>query len=162
LRVIVLQGPNLNRLGLRKPEIYGTRTLADIQDEMDKKADELGCTLLHFQSNSEGALIDWLQEHQDEVDAIVCNPAGLTNYGLSLRDALAETERELAIIHLSNVHAREEWRRHDVFAEVASVYLAGLGWRGYLVGLDTLHQRYVERTADTEARNPESQEGRIS
>jgi 3-dehydroquinate dehydratase II len=150
LRIIVLQGPNLNRLGLRKPEVYGTRTLAEIQGEMDEKADELGCTLVHFQSNSEGVLIDWLQERQDEVDAIICNPAGLTNYGLSLRDALAEAERDLAITHLSNIHRREEWRRHDVFAEVADVYLAGLGWRVYLFAIDALHQRHAEKSAATE------------
>jgi 3-dehydroquinate dehydratase II len=144
LRILVLQGPNLNRLGLRKPEVYGTRTLAEIQGEMDKKAYKLGCGLEHFQSNSEGTLIDWLQDHQDEADAIICNPAGLTNYGLSLRDALAEAERDLAITHLSNVHAREHWRRHDVFAEVASIYLAGLGWRVYLFAIDALYQRHVE------------------
>lgn len=134
----------MNRLGLRKPEIYGKRTLAEIQGEMDKKADKLGCSIEHFQSNSEGALIDWLQDHQDEADAIICNPAGLTNYGLSLRDALAEAERALAITHLSNVHAREQWRRHDVFAEVANIYLAGLGWRVYLYAIEALHQRHVE------------------
>jgi 3-dehydroquinate dehydratase-2 len=150
LRIAVLQGPNLNRLGLRKPEIYGSRTLAEIQGKMDEKAGELGCTLLHFQSNSEGALIDWLQERQDEVDAIICNPAGLTNYGLSLRDALAETEREIAITHLSNIHRREEWRRHDVFAEVADIYLAGLGWRVYLFAIEALRQRHAERTGTTE------------
>ena len=134
----------MNRLGLRKPEIYGKRTLAEIQGEMDKKADKLGCSIEHFQSNSEGALIDWLQDHQDEADAIICNPAGLTNYGLSLRDALAEAERALAITHLSNVHAREQGRRHDVFAEVANIYLAGLGWRVYLYAIEALHQRHVE------------------
>ena len=78
-------------------------------------------------SPTQRALIDRLQDLQDESDAIICNPAGLTNYGLSLRDALAETERDLAITHLTNIHAREEWRRHDVFAEVADIYLAGLG-----------------------------------
>ena len=156
LRIIVLQGPNLNRLGLRKPEIYGKRTLAEIQDTMDRRAKELGCALEHFQSNSEGALIDWLQERQDEADAIICNPAGLTNYGLSLRDALAEAERDLAIVHLSNIHRREEWRRHDVFAGVADIYLGGLGWRGYLFAIDALHQRYVDRNAATENRGRES------
>ena len=105
MQIVVLQGPNLNRLGLRKPEVYGTRTLADVQAEMDEKAGELGCSLVHFQSNSEGALIDRLQDLQDESDAIICNPAGSLNYGLSLRDALAETERDLAITHLTNIHA---------------------------------------------------------
>jgi 3-dehydroquinate dehydratase-2 len=113
--------------------------------EMDKKAYQLECELEHFQSNSEGTLIDWLQERQEDTDAIICNPAGLTNYGLSLRDALAETGRDLAITHLSNIHAREEWRRHDVFAEVADVYLAGLGWRVYLTAIEALYQRRVDR-----------------
>lgn len=146
MRILVLQGPNLNRLGFRKPEVYGTQTLSGIQEEMDKKAGELGCTLAHFQSNSEGAIIDWLQERQDEADAIICNPAGLTNYGLSLKDALVETEKDLAITHLSNIHAREEWRHHDIFAEAADVYLAGLGWRVYLYAFDILRQRHLERS----------------
>ncbi len=111
---------------------------------MDEKADRMGASLVHFQSNSEGTLIDWLQDNQDEADAIICNPAGLTNYGLSLRDALAEAERDLAITHLSNVHAREQWRRQDIFAEVANIYLAGLGWRVYLFAIDALCQRYAE------------------
>jgi 3-dehydroquinate dehydratase-2 len=151
MRILVLQGPNLNRLGLRKPEIYGTHTLPEIQDAMDRRAKNLGCRLEHFQSNTEGVLIDWLQEHQDSADAIICNPAGLTNYGLSLRDALAETERDVAITHLSNIHRREEWRRHDVFAEVADIYLAGLGWRVYLFALEALHQRHAERGAATKS-----------
>ncbi len=147
MRTLVLQGPNLNRLGLRKPEIYGTRTLSEVQEAMDRRAEELGTSLSHFQANSEGALIDWLQERQDGADAIVCNPAGLTNYGLSLRDALDEAERDLAIVHISNVQAREQWRRHDVFGEIANLYIAGLGWRGYLTALDALHERFTERAA---------------
>lgn len=153
MQILILQGPNLNRLGLRKPEVYGIMSLTDIQDEMDKRAGELGCSLDHFQSNSEGVLIDWLQERQDGADAIICNPAGLTNYGLSLRDALAETEKDLALTHLSNIHAREGWRRHDVFAEVADVYLAGLGWRVYLSAFDVLRQRHLERGFATENLN---------
>ena len=148
--IAVLQGPNLTRLGRRKPEIYGRRTLGEIQDEMDKRAAELGVRLEHFQSNSEGALIDWLQERQDDVDALICNPAGLTNYGLSLRDALTESEKDLAIVHLSNVHAREEWRRHDVFAEVTNLYIVGLGWRGYVIAVEALYERYLERTSPAE------------
>jgi 3-dehydroquinate dehydratase II len=146
MQILVLQGPNLTRLGVRKPEIYGTHTLEQIQEAMDRRAENLGCTLEHFQSNHEGGLIDWLQERQDGCDAIICNPAGLTNYGLSLRDALVETERDLAIVHLSNVHAREQWRRNDVFAEVTNLYIAGLGWRGYVAAVDALHDRYFERT----------------
>jgi 3-dehydroquinate dehydratase II len=152
LRILVLQGPNLTRLGVRRPEIYGRRTLEEIQDAMDRRAEELGCTLEHFQSNTEGVLIDWLQERQDDADAIICNPAGLTNYGLSLRDALEESERDLAIVHLTNVHAREQWRRHDVYAEITNLYIAGLGWRGYVVAVEALHERYAERTADEAGR----------
>lgn len=137
----------MNRLGLRKPEIYGGRALADIQGEMDRRAGELGVELIHFQSNSEGELIDFVQQEQDEVDALICNPAGLTPYGRSLWDALAETESDLAIVHLSNVHAREHWRRHDIFAEIATMYLAGLGWRGYLVALNAIYERHAEASS---------------
>ncbi len=144
MRVAVLQGPNMNRLGLRKPEVYGRRTLADVQTEMDRRAEELGAELLHFQSNSEGELIDFVQQVQDDVDAFICNPAGLTPYGRSLWDALAETESDIAVVHLSNVHAREQWRRHDIFAELAAIYMAGLGWRGYLIALDAIHERHAE------------------
>ena len=150
MQILVLQGPNLTRLGVRKPEIYGTYTLEQIQEAMDRRAEDLGCSLEHFQSNHEGALIDWLQERQDAADAIICNPAGLTNYGLSLRDALVEAERDLAIVHLSNVHAREQWRRNDVFAEITNLYIVGFGWRGYVTAVDALHDRYAERTGATD------------
>lgn len=150
LRILVIQGPNLTRLGVRRPEVYGTYTLEQIQDAMDRRAEDLGCRLEHYQSNTEGVLIDWLQERQDGADAVICNPAGLTNYGLSLRDALVEAEKDLAIVHLTNVHAREQWRRNDVYAEITNLYIAGLGWRGYVVAIDALHDRHVERTG-TEA-----------
>lgn len=138
MKIAVLQGPNLNRLGVRKPEVYGTTTLADIVADLDVLAAEIDVELVHFQSNHEGAMIDWLQSLDGEIDGVVCNPAGLTNYGLSLRDALNECGVPLAIIHLSNVHAREEWRRHDIFAEIATVYFAGAGWRGYRHALQAL------------------------
>lgn len=136
--VLVLQGPNMNRLGKRRPELYGRITLGDVEEALERRAGELGGRISHFQSNHEGGLIDWLYEHSEDSTAIVCNPAGLTNYGLSLRDALAETELPLAIVHMTNVHAREHWRRDDVFAEIASVYIAGAGWRGYLHALEAL------------------------
>lgn len=138
MRIAVLQGPNLNRLGTRKPEVYGTTTLPDIQKDLDVLATEQEWELQHFQSNHEGELIDWLQAHEGSVDGVLCNPAGLTNYGLSLRDALNECGVPIGIIHLSNVHAREEWRKHDVFAEIAAVYFAGAGWRGYRHALQAL------------------------
>lgn len=111
LRILILQEHNLNRPGLRKPGVYVTQTFSGLQEEMDKKAGELGCTLAHFQSKSEGVSVDWFQKRQDEADAIICNPAGLTNYGLSLKDALAEMVKDFAITHLSNIPARGGWRR---------------------------------------------------
>lgn len=144
MRIAVMQGPNLNRLGTRKPEVYGTTTLADIRQDLDLLASEENWELLHFQANSEGALIDWLQSVEGEIDGVLCNPAGLTNYGLSLRDALAECGVPVGIIHISNVHAREEWRRHDIFAEIAGVYFAGAGWRGYRHALSAMVARIEE------------------
>ncbi len=101
----------------------------------------------HFQSNSEGELIDWVQANQKQADAIIANPAGLTNYGISLRDALWETGAHLAIGHLSNLLAREQWRRHDVFAEIAHVYFAGSQGSGYLHALRSLHTRFRAQQA---------------
>jgi 3-dehydroquinate dehydratase-2 len=133
-----MQGPNMNRLGARDPEHYGRQTLADVQAAMDARASELGATTEHFQSNHEGFLIDWLQERQDSATAIISNPAGLTNYGLSFRDALYETHLPVAIVHIRSLQRREPWREHDVFAEIAAIHITGGGWRGYVAALELL------------------------
>lgn len=137
--VLLIQGPNMNRLGMRKPEIYGRHTLADVTKDVRDKGSARQITVEDFQSNSEGALIDWVQERQEKADAIICNPAGLTNYGLAFRDALAETGLPIAIVHVTNLLAREEWRRNDVFADIAKIFVAGMGWRGYGCALEALH-----------------------
>lgn len=137
--VLVMQGPNMNRLGKRKPEIYGRTTLTEVEADVAQRAQELGLTVDQFQANSEGALIDWLQERQEDADAIICNPAGLTNYGLAFRDALAESGLPVAIVHVTNLLAREQWRRDDVFADMATMFIAGMGWRGYRYALQALH-----------------------
>ena len=137
--ILVLQGPNLNRLGRRDPHLYGHHTLAQVQEALDQRASEVGVSLEHVQSNHEGGLIDWLQERQDTATGLICNPAGLTNYGLSLRDALHETHLPLAIVHITNLYAREAWRQNDVFAEIARVHITGAGWKGYLYALDAIH-----------------------
>lgn len=137
-RILVINGPNLNRLGARDPALYGTLTLQDIQERLEERAQELGVELLFFQSNSEGALIDFLQEHTSQAQGIIINPGALTHYGYSLRDALADARLPIVEVHLSNIYAREEWRARSVITPIAVGQVAGLGWRGYLYALDFL------------------------
>ena len=138
-KLLALQGPNLNRLGRRDPAIYGALTLADVQQAMTQHAAKRGADIDHVQSNSEGTLLDWLHERQDDADAIIVNPAGLTAVGHPLRDALCDARLPLAVVHISNLHARPEpWRREDIFAPHASIYVAGGGWKGYLWAIDGL------------------------
>jgi 3-dehydroquinate dehydratase-2 len=145
--VILLQGPNMNRLGLSRPEgYYGSRTMDEIHEHFASFAKERGVASEFFQSNHEGHLIDWLQERQDAVDAVIINPAGLTFYGDSLRQALVETSRPVGLVHMSNMWAREDvksnpFRSQDLFADICTVYTAGLGWRGYTVVLQALIDR---------------------
>lgn len=142
LKILALQGPNLNRLGRRDPATYGSLTLARVQEEMTRHAAKRGAEIAHVQSNWEGALLDWLHERQDAADAIIINPAGLTAIGQPLRDALCDAALPLAVVHISNLHARAEpWRRDDIFASIASIYIAGAGWKGYLWAIDGLVDR---------------------
>lgn len=138
MRFMVLNGPNLNWLGRREPAVYGRMTLAEVIERLQRRATAVGCELLIYQSNSEGALIDFIQEHADEVDGVIINPGGLTHYGISLRDALAALDLPIVEVHISNIYAREPWRKTDVIANVAKGQIAGLGWRGYTAALDVL------------------------
>lgn len=145
-KVLVLDGPNMNRLGSSRPgHYYGARTLDDIHRDIVRYAEELGVHVKAFQSNHEGYLIDWLQEHQDSADAIIVNPAGLTFYGDSLRQALIETGLPIGLVHMSQMWARHDvpsdFRRTDLFADIAVIYTSGLGWRGYQVVLQALIDR---------------------
>jgi 3-dehydroquinate dehydratase-2 len=138
MKILVVHGPNLNALGRRQPEIYGHTTLAQIDDALRERAGAAGATLLAFQSNHEGALIDFLQEHGADADGIVINPGALTHYGLALRDALASLSAPIVEVHLSNVYKREPFRHTSVVAPIATGQIAGLGWRGYLLALEWL------------------------
>ena len=138
MKILVLQGPNINMLGRRKTEHYGTVTMDEIHDRMAKKATVLDCELDFFQSNHEGALVDKVQEIRDTIDGIIMNPAGLTTSSVALRDAIEDSHLPLVEIHLSNIHAREEWRRHSMFSEIAVGIVAGFRWRGYLSALEML------------------------
>ncbi len=137
-RILVLHGPNLNRLGKFEPNIYGHTTLAEINERLRARGAELGYEVVTFQSNHEGALIDCMQEEAANIVGIVINPGGLTHTSYSLRDALKDTNRPIIEIHMSNVHARELFRHESFIAPICVAQLAGLGWRGYLHALEAL------------------------
>ena len=138
MKILVVHGPNLNRLGERDVSLYGTKTLAEIDALLNARAVELGVELGIFQSNSEGALIDFIQAESPGAAGIVVNPGALSHYGLSLRDALADTRLPAIEVHLSNVYSREEWRHSSVIAPVVTGQISGLGWRGYLAALEVV------------------------
>ncbi len=140
-RILVINGPNLNRLGRRDPAHYGTVTLAEIEDRLRRRAADLGLSVDCFQSNHEGALIDCLQERSDGAAGIIINPGALTSYGLSLHDALLDTRLPVVEVHLSNIHEREPWRAQSVIAPIAVRQISGKGWRSYLDALEYLAAR---------------------
>lgn len=141
MKILVIHGPNLNMLGRRDVSLYGRETLAQINRELQRRAGELGAELAIFQSNSEGALIDFIQTHASGAGGIVINPAALTHYGYSLRDALEDTRLPVIEVHLSNIYAREEWRTRSVIAPVARGQISGLGKEGYLLAIAALAGR---------------------
>jgi 3-dehydroquinate dehydratase-2 len=136
MRILLLNGPNLGRLGLRQPEIYGSTTLAEVVEAARERATRRGSTLEAFQSNHEGALIDRLE--QRDYDGIVINPGALTHYSYALHDALVASEKPAIEIHVSDIHAREPWRRVSVTRPAVSDTVIGKGWQGYLEAVDRL------------------------
>ena len=141
--VLVLNGPNLDRLGRREPDVYGSTSYDDLVAMIEAEATELGLNAVVRQSNSEAQLLDWLHAAADAGDPVILNAGALTHTSIALRDACAELRAPLIEVHVSNVHAREEFRHHSYLSAVATGVIVGLGVQGYLLAL-----RYLAKTAE--------------
>lgn len=133
--VLILHGPNLNLLGIRQPEIYGTLTLEEIDRQLLALGEQLGVEVRSFQSNGEGFLIDALHEARDWADGVIFNPGGYTHTSVALRDAVSAIDLPVVEVHLSNIHAREELRRTSLIAPACLGSICGFGWRSYSLAL---------------------------
>ena len=134
-RILVLNGPNLNLLGTREPDSYGTMTLEEVNSALEELAGELEAELRCLQSNHEGAMIDAIHEAAGWADGIIMNPGAYTHYSYAIRDAIAAVDLPAIEVHLTNVHARETFRHTSVVSPVCLGQVIGLGWRGYLLAL---------------------------
>lgn len=146
MKILVISGPNLNRLGERDTALYGTATLKQIEESLKSDAQGLGCELVFFQSNHEGAIIDFIQQASHMAAGILINPGGLSHSSYSLRDALADTGKPVIEVHLSNIGAREGFRRRSVITPVAVGQISGFKAESYRLGLQAL-VRHLEEPA---------------
>ena len=138
MKFLVISGPNLNMLGTRQPEIYGSMTLEQIHTRLHERASQLDVSVECFQSNHEGVLIDFIQAHAEQSAGIIINAGAFTHYSIALRDALAAVHVPIIEVHLSNIYAREAFRQHSLIAAISRGHIVGLGWRGYLLALEAL------------------------
>jgi 3-dehydroquinate dehydratase-2 len=144
--VLVINGPNLNLLGTREPEVYGKTTLDDITQKLQNQAANLGISLDSYQSNHEGELIDRVQKaKKDGVGFIIINPGGFTHTSVALRDALAGVAIPFIEVHLSNIHQREEFRKHSYFSDLAIGVICGLGAKGYELALNAIQEKITSK-----------------
>ena len=147
-RLLWINGPKLGRLGQRKPELYGTRSLEQIVSDVRSLAEPLGIEIVHAQADDEALLVEAVARDSARCDGIVCNPASLTPSGLALRQALDDSGLPVAIVHLTNVAVRRDWSERDIFMDVARIYVAGAGWVGYqlaVLAFDALLQGRIPR-----------------
>ena len=149
MRILLINGPNLNTLGEREPDIYGALTLPDIEARVREDAQSLDVELHAFQSNHEGEIIDFIQAEAPNSAGMIINPGALTHYSLALRDALAACGLPVVEVHISNIYGREPFRHHSVTAGVSRGLIAGLGWRGYLAALRSLVETLREESSDS-------------
>jgi 3-dehydroquinate dehydratase-2 len=138
MKILVIHGPNLNMLGKRDKSIYGEKTLDEINAMLKKEAKALNTEVVTFQSNHEGALVDFIQEQTDSAQGIIINPGALTHYGFSLLDALIDSKLPVIEVHLSDIYHREKWRAKSVIAPIAEERIIGSGWKGYIIALQVL------------------------
>jgi 3-dehydroquinate dehydratase II len=139
-RLMILNGPNLNLLGVREPHIYGTTTLAEIKADCEQHAAKLGLELAFHQSNHEGELVDWIQSARDSADAIIINPAGYSFTSIAILDAIKAFDGPVIELHISNIHARDEYHRHSKISSVATAVICGLGPHGYIAAMHAIAQ----------------------
>lgn len=153
MKILVLNGPNLNNLGKRKKEFYGTKTLDEINTILKSNAEKDNCKLLFSQSNHEGELIDFLQKNANSAQGILINPGALTHYGYSLRDALIDTQLPIVEVHLSNILGREDFRKTDVLDGIALERIMGKKEKSYEEGLENLI-KYIVKNSKSQLSNP--------
>jgi 3-dehydroquinate dehydratase-2 len=145
MKILVLHGPNLNLFGRREPHIYGSTTLAEIDQKLQAIARELKLELVVLQSNHEGALVDLFHKHIDDAAGAIINPGGLTQYSVSLHDCIKAMPFPVIEVHMSNRHAREEWRGHSIISSAAKGTVEGFGWRSYTSALRLLAELIQEK-----------------
>ena len=139
-RLMILNGPNLNLLGVREPHIYGTTTLAQIKADCEQHAAQLGLELAFHQSNHEGELVDWIQSARESADAIIINPAGYSFTSIAILDAIKAFDGPVIELHISNIHARDEYHRHSKISSAATAVICGLGPHGYIAAMHAIAQ----------------------